>query len=314
MTSAAIPPRMRRGDKLGVVAPAGPADRDKLARGLARLGDAFELVLAPSLTAPRRADAPSYLAAADDVRRDELHAMLADRDIRGILVARGGYGLMRILPQLDGSLLRHDPIPIVGFSDATALLGWAHAAGVRGIHGPVGTQLADLDAGDLAQLIALLTEPVAPGERPWSLVAHGSGRHRGPLIAANLTLASLLAGTPWALPLRGAIAVLEEVGERPYEIDRYLTHLALTGALPTLSAAVIGELVRCADPAPPAGGSDPGDAALRVVLERLAASGCPAASGAPVGHGTRNEPLPFGAACDLDLDRGVLAILEPAVA
>jgi muramoyltetrapeptide carboxypeptidase len=309
-----IPPRLARGQTIGVVAPSGPVRLDRLRRGLACLGDAFELRLGASVTATRPPGTPSYLAASDEVRTAELGAMLADPDVRAIILARGGYGLMRILPRLDPALLQRDPKPIVGFSDATALLGWAHAAGVRAIHGPLIVQLADLPAGDVAQLITLLTEPTAPGERPWALRSHGRGAHRGPLVAANLSLASLLVGTPWALPLAGAVALLEEVGERPYELDRYLTQLTLTGALAHTAAVVFGELTRCHDPQPPSGERDPDDAALTAVLERVGAAGIPVATGAPVGHGARNEAVPFGAPCELDLDRGVLAILEGAVA
>ncbi len=81
----------------------------------------------PSVHA-RAPSTPSYLAASDETRAAELNAMIADPDVRAILLARGGYGLMRILPRLDPSVLRADPKPIVGFSDATALLAWAHAA------------------------------------------------------------------------------------------------------------------------------------------------------------------------------------------
>jgi muramoyltetrapeptide carboxypeptidase len=125
----------------------------------------------------------------------------------------------------------------------------------------------------------------------------------------------------WAYAEFGAVigaflpimAVAEEVGERPYELDRYLTQLALTGALARTRAVIVGELVRCADPQPPAGGPDPADAAERSVLERLGACGLPAATGTPVGHGKRNEAVPFGAACVLDLDAGTFEITEPAV-
>jgi muramoyltetrapeptide carboxypeptidase len=312
-----LPPRIARGGRLGIVAPSGPVSPERFRRGVARLEGAFELVIAPGVTAPRPPegpDLPSFLAATDEQRAAELDAMLGDPDIRAIVLARGGYGLTRILPRLDPDRLRRDPKPIVGFSDGTALLAWAHAAGVRGIHGPVIQQLGELPDADVAHLIALLTDPRPPGERPWRLAAHGRGLHRGPLVAANLTMASLLVGTPWPLPLAGAIALLEEVGERPYELDRYLTQLMATGALAPAAAAVVGELTRCHDPSPPAGGADPPDAALRTVLERLAAAGKPAAAGAPVGHGARNEAVPFGAACELDLDRGTLAILEGAVA
>lgn len=312
--TAITPPRIARGQTVAVVAPAGPISLARLSRGLSILGEAFALRVADSVTAPRAPQTPSYLAAPDEVRAAELNAALADPDVRGIILARGGYGVMRILPRLDPALLARDPKPIVGFSDATALLGWAHRAGVRGIHGPMVGQLGELPAAEAAHLIALLTEPRPLGELAWPLRAHGRGVHRGPLIAANLTLASLLVGTPWALPLAGAIALLEEVRERPYEIDRYLTQLALTGAIDATIAAVIGELVGCHDASPPSGEADPGDAALRVVVERLRSARIPCAAGAPVGHGAHNEAIPFGALAELDLDRGRLAILEAAVA
>jgi muramoyltetrapeptide carboxypeptidase len=124
---------------------------------------------------------------------------------------------------------------------------------------------------------------------------------------------SMMVGTPWQVATRGAIAVIEEVGEKPYELDRYLTQLALTGELAELSAVVVGDLTRCRDPEPPSGTIDPDDAALVTVLERLRAAGTPAAVGAPIGHGDRNEAVPFGADTILDLDVGTIEILEPAV-
>lgn len=311
--SAIRPPRIERGQTLGIVAPAGPVRAERLHEGLARLGDAFRLKIADSVIAPRGQGVPSYLAADDDVRAAEFNAMLRDRDVRAILLARGGYGIQRILPRLDALALRADPKPIVGFSDATALLAWAWAAGVRGIHGPMGASMASLPDRDIAALIAMLTEARAPGLRPWRLAAHGRGTYRGPLVPGNLTMFSLTIGTPWPLPLRGSIALFEEVGERPYEIDRYLTQLSLTGALADIRAVIVGDFTRCVDAGPPSGGSDADDAALTTVLERLHSAGTPAAVGAPVGHGDRNEPLPFGADCVLDLDAGTLEITEPAV-
>jgi muramoyltetrapeptide carboxypeptidase len=297
------PPRIARGQTLGVVAPAGPVKPERLRRGLDRLNNAFH-----------PAGVPSYLAASDELRADELNTFLRDPDIRAIVLARGGYGLMRILSRLDADALRRDPKPIVGFSDATALLSWAHAAGVRGIHGPMIAQLGDLSDADVAHLISLLSETRAPGLRPWTLTAHGRGIHQGPLLTANLTLASLLVGTPWPLPLRGALLLIEEIGERPYELDRYLTHLSLSGELAKPSAVIVGDLTRCEDLAPPTGTPDPPDAALRTVLERLHAAGMCAAVGAPIGHGSRNEAVPFGAPAILDLDTATLDITESAVA
>jgi muramoyltetrapeptide carboxypeptidase len=124
----------------------------------------------------------------------------------------------------------------------------------------------------------------------------------------------MLVGTPWPVPLDDAIALFEEVGEKPYQLDRYLTQLTLTGALRSTRAVIVGDLVRCTDANPPAGGVDPDDAAMRTVIERVHAFGLPAATGAPIGHGTRNEAVPFGAQCELDLEKLTIDITEAAVA
>ncbi|MFT3692451.1 MAG: LD-carboxypeptidase [Kofleriaceae bacterium] len=319
--SAVIPQRMKRGDKLGVIAPAGPIrDITRLHSGLAVIKNDFDVVIAPSLLAPR-GDVPSYLSASDETRAAELNAMIRNPDIRGILLARGGYGLMRILPMLDAAALRNDPKPICGFSDATALLAWAYvSAGVRGIHGPLGVQLHELPTSDVTAMIEMLTETKPRGVRSWSLAssplnvgANATGTRRGPLFAGNLTLISVLVGTPWALPLRNSITLIEEIGERPYELDRYLTQLILAGELQKPSAVIVGDLTRCVDPKPPTGVPDPDEAALATILERCFAAGTPAAFGAPIGHGDRNEPVPFGGEAVLDLDRNTFEITESAV-
>src|SRR5258707_703480 len=93
-----VPPRVVKGQTVGVVAPSGPVKLERLRQGLACLGDVFELRVAASVTAPRAPATPSYLAAPDEVRIAELTAMLADPDVRAIICARGGYGGMRVLP------------------------------------------------------------------------------------------------------------------------------------------------------------------------------------------------------------------------
>ncbi|HEX4453416.1 MAG TPA: LD-carboxypeptidase [Kofleriaceae bacterium] len=314
MTASAIrPPRIKRGETLGIVAPAGPVKLERFERGIARLGDAFRLRVAPSVTAPHPSGVPSYLAASDDQRADELMAMIRDPDVRAIVVARGGYGLMRILPKLDPSALAADPKPIVGFSDVTALLAWAYAAGVRGVHGPLIVQLDSLSDRDVASLIDSISEARAPGVRPWPLVAHGSGTRRGPLFAGNLTMIAMLANTPWPVPLAGSLTLIEEVGEKPYEIDRYFTQLVLIGELARVRGVIVGDFMRCSDPNPPTGVADPADAALQTILERCHSARVPVAVGAPVGHGDRNEAIPFGADAILDLDAATLEITEAAV-
>ena len=302
-----VPPAVRPGDVVGVCAPSGPIVAERFARGLALLEPHLRLRVPDGLTTARG----GYLAGDDRRRADELTALLIDPDVRAIVLARGGYGLTRILADVDPTLLARDPKPIVGFSDATALLAWAAGVAVRSIHGPVVSQLGDLPLDDVAALIAMLTDrrPLGRLEAPLQpLVA--ARPLAGVVVPANLTMLAHLVGTPWQLDLTDAIALLEEVGEKPYALDRDLTQLALAGVLRGARGVVLGELVRCTDVA---GTPDDAATARAVVAERLAAVGLSAWWGAPVGHGRRNRALPFGARIEVD-DGGGLSILDAAVA
>jgi muramoyltetrapeptide carboxypeptidase len=300
LTPPAIPPA----GTLGLCAPAGPFDPGRLIPALESLSRHFKLKLGPVVQdlLDRGPVAGQYLAASDEARAAELNGLLADPEVRGVLVARGGYGIMRILPQLDAAALLRDPKPIVGFSDATALLAWALHHGVQAIHGPVAVQLPRLPMEQLQWLVSLLTCTDALGAVPWTLSATGEpGRQAvsGPLIGGSLTLMSKLVGTPWALPLNRAVVLLEDVGEKPYAIDRYLTHLRLTGQFQP-SAALVGDFTSCTDP--PRGADQPDDpsAALAVIDERLRTFAVPGLKGAPVGHGAQNLAVPLGAEVFVD--------------
>lgn len=283
--------------------------REKLRAGLDVLARRYRVRVEPEVTA--RA---GYLAGGDDVRAASFNRCLRDPDVRAILCARGGYGVLRILDDLDADALRRDPKPIVGFSDGTGLLAWAlRSAGVRGIHGPMVVQLGTLPAADADWLLRLL-ESRAPLPLPrMPLSAIGAplppAAVEGPLLGGNLCLLSHLVGTPWQLDLAGAILFFEDVGEAVYRIDRYLTHLGLAGALAGVAAAVVGDMTDC--PAP-AGQPAP----FAVVHERLARHGLPGAYGALLAHGVRNLALPFGGRAALSrTDTGPhLTLLEPAVA
>jgi len=291
---------------VGVIAPAGPILPDRLRAGLDRLAPHLHLRVPEGVTT-----STGYLAGSDERRAGELDAMLRDPDVRAIILARGGYGIARILPMLDPAALRADPKPIVGFSDGTALLAWAARAGVRGIHGPVIGQLGELPDEDVAAMVRLLRDPAPLGRLPWPLAPIGAplaAPREGRLVGGNLTLWANLIGTPWQIESAGAIALFEEVGEKPYEVDRDLTHLVLAGGLAGAAAALIGELTRCHDPAHP----DDGTAAFAAVDDRLRHLALPGLRGAPVGHGRRNVALPWGARAVLHPD-GALELLEAAV-
>ena len=304
-----VPPAVRPGDVVGVCAPAAPVKPARFARGVSILSPHLRLRVGDGLDAADR-----YLAGDDRRRADELTALLRDPDVRAILVARGGYGLTRILADVDADLLRRDPKPIVAFSDGTALLSWAATVGVRGIHGPVVSQLGDLPDADAHAMIRALTDPrplgtITPALAPLTAAAPLAGA----LVPANLKMLAHLIGTPWQLDLTDAVALIEEIGEKPYAIDRDLTQLGLAGVLGGARGVVLGDLIRCTEPPYTAGASDDPAPARAVVAERLAQHRLPGWWGAPVGHGPRNLSLPMGARVEIDAD-GRWAVLDAGVA
>ncbi|HVX96914.1 MAG TPA: LD-carboxypeptidase [Polyangia bacterium] len=298
------PPRLQPGDVVRVVAPAGPVPREGFAAGAAVLGRRYALRFGDELFSRE-----GYLAGSDERRLSELTAALADPEARAVVLARGGYGLLRILPFLDPAALAARPVPIVGFSDGTALLAHAARAGVAAVHGPVVTQLPNLPASDHEALFRLL-EQGSPGVLLEGLEALVPGRARGPLVGGNLEVFSRLVGTPYMPDVTGAILFIEDLGERPYRIDRLVTHLDLAGVFSAVEGVVVGDFSSCVEPEPTRASSP---TAAEVLVERLGRLAIPVAIGGLFGHGTRNLALPYGCACELDAFGGTLTALEGVV-
>jgi muramoyltetrapeptide carboxypeptidase len=296
------PPTLRPGDRVAVVAPAGhcPARTLDLGRhALERLG--LE-VLVP--VGAERSD-PTYLAGSDEYRVSCFNAALQDPAIKAVLCARGGYGSLRILPELLYARLRLSPKALVGFSDLTALLFACHwRAGVVCFHGPTVSCLAEAHPESIQSLWTAVssTEP---------LVFHFSeavclrpGIAVGSVLGGNLTTLCHLVGTPFLPPLSGRILFLEDRGEALYRIDRMLTHLIHSGYLGGVAGLILGDFSQCG----------PREELERLVQERLAFSSCPILAGVPVGHLRANLTLPLGLTATLDAESCTLTYHETATA
>jgi muramoyltetrapeptide carboxypeptidase len=299
------PPRLRPGDVVRVVATSGPVFREAFAAGEALLARRYRLRYdAETLFA-----AEGFLAGSDAARSTALVEAVRDPDAKAVFLGRGGYGLLRIVAGLDPGLLRDCPKPVIGFSDGTVLLAFAAQTGVASIHGPVVTQLGRLPAQDHTALFSLLESP-EPRVLLEGLSTLRPGRAEGPLLGGNLEVFSRLLGTRHLPDLDGAILFVEEVGERPYRVDRLLTQFQLAGVWDRVAAVVVGDLVGCEEPADSRVVSP---SAAAVVGERLAGLRVPVALGAPIGHGSRNLALPYGVRVRLDAAAGTLLALEGAV-
>ena len=288
------PPALREGDGIAVVAPSSPFDRDRFERGVRALQDmGFE----PRFGEGVHARHAGYLAGPDTRRLDELLRALRDPSARALVLARGGYGLLRIASGVPQELIDK---PVVGYSDATVLHELWWRAKSPSVHGPMCTQLGD-DAAAVARLRALLVGAV-PEPLRWTPRTVRPGRAEGPLRGGNLAVLASLCGTPLQPSFRGALVLLEDLNEPAYRLDRLCTQLLLSGAFEGAAGFVVGDLS--------VEGED-NEGRDEAVGERLSTLGVPVVLGAPFGHAGRNQPVAFGIPHTLDADEGALVQIDP---
>ena len=238
-----------------------------------------------------------YLAGTDQERRGDF---LTTESVSLLACARGGWGAARLLEMN----LPWRPGWLLGFSDVTALLWSRLAAGYDGgIHGPLLTTLAEEPGWSQERLRQLLF-----GEPTSDLngIGLGGGQATGPLVVANLTVASHLLGSRHVPDLRGAVLIFEDVGEAPYRIDRMLTHWRLCGALHGLAGIGFGQFQGCVDDDRPQDWCFSLDDVLK---ERTDDLGIPRIMNLPVGHCPGNAALPMGRLACLDGDKGRLSLI-----
>lgn len=295
----ARPAALPYGATLGVFAGSGPFEPARLDAGENRLR-----ALGYTLRRASGIEARSgFLAGEDENRARGIIELLQSDDVDALIAARGGYGLARILDRLPTAAFTEAQKWIVGFSDVTAL--HTHLSGaLETIHGPVVTHLGTLGGGSEGSALAAILR----GERPPDLVADGpvlrSGRAEGPLFGGNLAVLASLLGTPAFSVPKGAILLLEDVGEVTYRLDRLFTQLLSAGVFEDIAGVALGDFIDCR----PARPDHP--TALEVARERLVPLGVPIRAGFPVGHGTRNQPVVLGRAYRLDAEAGRLEPLE----
>ncbi len=298
MSYAALPP----GSLIGVVAPAGPVETERLQQVLPMYEAAgYRARLFPGCSANT-----GYLAGDDAARLADLHAALADDEVAAIHCIRGGYGCMRLLDRIDPALLRAHPKLLIGYSDVTALHALWAREGLPSLHAPMAA--SDLvkpghdeeRKADREAFFALLRRGLRAGDRllpePGLLAApglHAGGVAEGRLVGGNLSLVAALLATPWAWEAAGAILFLEDVNEERYRVDRLLTQLRLAGVFDAAAGFLLGSFTEIAEPWP----------LLREMLLPICEKhGKPLLAGWPSGHGTPNRPLPLGLRVRLDAD------------
>ena len=282
------PPRLRPGDRVAVVAPASPFQREDFDAGVRELQ---ALGFAPVFD-DRVFERNRFVAGTPEVRAAVLHDAWRDPSIRALVAVRGGYGSAQLLPLLDPGLLRSNPKIFLGYSDITTLLSFHLQHGVVSFHGPMLERRlgGGVERYHRASLLAAVMHAEAPGVlQPDAMEVLRPGEARGILCGGTITQLAASLGTPWAFdPPEGCILFLEDIAERPYRVHRMLTQLSQGGVLARVHGLVFGEMPSCDEP----GGAH----MIRDVLrEFVAGFDGPVLFGFPSGH-TQGATwtLPFG--------------------
>lgn len=306
------PPRLRTGDRIGLVSPASPiADPSRIDRGVRYLESlGYRVEVAPSVLKKH-----GYLAGTDEERAGDLHAFFARKEIRAIMCIRGGYGTPRLLRLINYRLIASHPKIFVGYSDLTSLqLAIWKKTGLVQFHGPmVGVDMADtMDPFTEGLFWQTLTSTARVGtlalpEPP--PVPLNPGKARGRLLGGNLALLLSSIGTRYAPDLRNCLLYLEDIGEEPYRVDRLLFQLLNAGILQSAAGILTGYFTDCV----PKDTTQPSFTVDEVFRQVAALTGRPFLTGLPFGHEPRKMTIPLGITARVDAGNGTIEYLESAV-
>lgn len=309
--SRIIPPAIDRGDTVAITAPASPSSAAEVS-GCISLMKTYGINCVVGKTVTSVNKNMQYLAGDDKMRSEELMKFIENDDIKGIICARGGYGVMRILNTLDYDVIRKHPKIIIGYSDITALLiAIYQKTGLVCFHGPVASSNYNQFTLDyfLPLFLKNFRKPVLTFKSP-KMQAINGGISTGQLTGGNLTMVTSTLGTPYEIDTRNRILFLEETHEEPYKIDRLLMQLKLAGKFSDASGVIIGNFDNIFEKVCPLYTSP----TMQVLKNVLGDSKCPVITGLPFGHMNDKITLPIGINATIDADKKIFSINEIAVA
>jgi len=302
------PERLRQGDRIGIIAPAGPVHQEELDRGayfFNRMG--LRVTFGKSIH-----QQCGYLAGTDEERLADLHAMFENPEVKAIFCARGGYGTGRIASQLDLECIRQNPKIFWGYSDITYLHTMIREkTGLVTFHGPmVASDIAKPDFDSLSasmfqQLFAPTTLRYSAEISPLNVLVPGEST--GELAGGNLSLLVSMLGTPYEVDTTGKMLFIEDVGEEVYRIDAMLNQLQQAGKLKHLAGIVIGDFALTKTSVHTSSSS-----LEDVFRDYVGTLNCPVLSGFRIGHCLPHFAVPLGVRATLSTKRKML-LVEPGV-
>jgi muramoyltetrapeptide carboxypeptidase len=291
--SIITPPYLKKGDKIAITCPAKKLP-NPMTDAVALLESwGLDVIQGETLSASCH-----QFAGDDDLRARDLQRFIDDDSIKAIIAARGGYGTVRIIDQVDFSHFSKNPKWVVGFSDITVLHAHIFANyGVQTIHGQMPVTIPDASKYSLETLRkALFGEEFGYQLNPHQL--NRSGKGSGPLIGGNLSLLVAILGSVSDYDYDGGILFIEDVGEYLYSVDRMIRALDRAGKLKNLNGLIIGGFTELKDNDIPFGQTVP-----EIVMEVVKKYDYPVCFDFPAGHIADNQSLILGKTLNLEVEK-----------
>lgn len=306
------PKLLKKGDTIGLVGVSGalryPKEKyPKMMEAIDAMG--YNVIMADSCR-----EYYGYLSGSDASRARGLNRMFADDRVDAVVCMRGGYGVARMLDQVDFDVIRANPKIFLGYSDITALHTAIHQkVGMVTFHGPMpSTCWPKFDDFTRESMVRALTctEPLGLLKNPEGIAPKCvvPGRCEGVLVGGNLSLIASACGTPYALDVTDKVLLLEDIGERIYRLDSMLTQLRQAGMFEKCAGVVLGGFTDCTIEYP--------DYALTlddIIRDIIVPAGKPVLANMSIGHMDTKITVPLGVKCRLDAGAGTLEIVESAL-
>ena len=295
-----FPPKLKTGDKVSIISPAGKIDRQIAERGaelLRQQGLMVEIGF-------HAFDTDDMFAGSDVDRADDMQKALNDKSIKAIFFTRGGYGSLRTHLRLNWSSFFKKPKWLIGFSDITVFHAYLSRHNIASVHGVMNAwyeQDAVLTDSFLKLMDMLRGEKPVCNLPPYEL--NRKGLASGILTGGNLSIIQSLRGTPLDISPKGKILFIEDIGEHHYHLDRMMLNLKAGGILEQLSGLVAGYFTGIKD-----GDTPSGKTAYQIIKDAVASYRYPVAFGQQSGHELPNYPLLLGSRISLDVSENKVII------
>jgi muramoyltetrapeptide carboxypeptidase len=299
-----IPPYLKKGDCIGIVAPAGYMPLEKMETCINTLQDWGYTV---RLGATTNSQSANYFSGTDEERCADLQEMMDDKSVHAILCARGGYGMSRIIDDISFKKFRKHPKWVIGFSDITVLHYHLYTRfGIASLHAPMAAAFNDGNFNNayIKSLKNALEGLPAHYEAPVH-INNQSGEAEGSLIGGNLSLMAHLIGTPSDIKTKNKILFIEDIGEYLYNVDRMLIQLKRSGKLDKLAGLIIGGFTDMKDTERPFGKT-----IHEIINEQVKEYTFPICYDFPVSHSTENFALKIGVNYQLSVQPGAVRLIE----